>query len=330
MADPKVQIHGLRGEEIDSIKLVPELTALKVMEFLEASQGVPVKYQRLLFEQQELMPTGGLMEQGVSPEKPLVHVVVTPEQKELEMDDMDNDEDLDVGCLRFLLRARADPNGSAVNAAIHRGDTACLAALLEARADPGLERNGWLPLGMASFCGHDSRVQLLLKARADPLQQDSKGDSALHLASLQGQGTCVCLLLEARADPLQKDLRGETALLKAARYGFDVCIRLLLEARADVLQQNLFGDSALHLISSDEHISGMSLLLEARADPLQQNSLGKSALDHAADHGHDACVNLLLESRADPGSLRRTMAPAEDWDLPGDPIPQTADEQAWA
>eukprot|EP00439_Symbiodinium_sp_Y106_P084081 s92_g24.t2 len=83
----------------------------------------------------------------------------------------------------------------------------------------GVSINSWegpdTPLKAAVQSRSTDLVALLLRARADPEQEDSKGVRLLHLAAFRGQDETCRLLLTARASPNAPDCHGQTPLFFA-------------------------------------------------------------------------------------------------------------------
>ncbi|KAF5543426.1 ankyrin repeat domain-containing protein [Fusarium phyllophilum] len=120
------------------------------------------------------------------------------------------------------------------------------------------------PLSLAIEGGHESVVELLLNAGADP--SADTGDLLVPLLMTTGpkDESIMNMLLDAGADINATGYPyGESALLQAADAGWDNVIKLLLDRGADPLQQNS----------------------KVRDIPLER----------AVTKGHALCVKLLLE-----------------------------------
>ena len=97
--------------------------------------------------------------------------------------------------------------------------------------------DGGTLLILASCCGQQSLVSLLLEKRAAINVQDCSGVSALMLAATNGHPDIVQVLLNAGADTALRDVKGQTARQMAdesspwiLRDEVDVCLCLLSEA----------------------------------------------------------------------------------------------------
>jgi ankyrin repeat protein len=116
------------------------------------------------------------------------------------------------------------------------GRTDRLRAILD--AEPAhLERtspDGFRPLALAAFFGHDAGARLLLERGAD-IEARGTGEirtTALQAAAAANETAIARLLLEAGADPNAEQPGGFTALDSAIQNGNDELQRLLRERGA--------------------------------------------------------------------------------------------------
>ena len=114
-------------------------------------------------------------------------------------------------------------------------------------------RDGWAALYEACSKGHEGVVRLLLSSGAEVERYTNKNGthiesklSALHSAVYNGQKNIVHLLIEYGADIEAQDLDGFTPLCKATRLYHEAIIALLLEEGANVNQRNNRGMNARH------------------------------------------------------------------------------------
>jgi len=129
---------------------------------------------------------------------------------------------------------------------------------LVARAPDEAQRStvdGWTPLALAAFFGHEEAVRVLLDAGADP-----------RAASRNA----------ARATPLHGALA--CASLPVAR--------LLLDRGADAGAREAGGVTPLHEAAARGHRALAELLLERGADPSARDDEGRTAADLARHRGH--------------------------------------------
>jgi hypothetical protein len=127
---------------------------------------------------------------------------------------------------------------------------------LEAALDRGASPNQWqegdAELGAPEVSPARAAVQanstdfllLLIKARADVNEKDSKRVSLLHTAAYSGQSELCRNLLEAEADPNTMDCHGQSPVFFAPNRA--TC-EVLYKSHADMHILNLKGQSAVHL-----------------------------------------------------------------------------------
>ena len=170
-------------------------------------------------------------------------------------------------------------------------------------ADPNVHSNErFTALILASECGNQQIVELLLEKQADPNVQDSKyGRTALFQASQFGHYQVVEILLQKGADPNIHDNDGWTALIAGSENGHQQVVELLLEKQVDPNVQNSEnGVTALILASEFGHYQVVEILLKSGADPNIHDNEGYTALILASQNGHQQVVELLLEKEVDP------------------------------
>ena len=90
----------------------------------------------------------------------------------------------------------------------------------------------------AARTGNIDRVRELIAAGANVNQQDIDGWTPLHLAAYNGHQAVVQALIAAGADVNQQDNDGRTPLHRAACYGHQEVVQALIAAGANVNQQD--------------------------------------------------------------------------------------------
>jgi ankyrin repeat protein/Arc/MetJ-type ribon-helix-helix transcriptional regulator len=166
------------------------------------------------------------------------------------------------GEIAQLLRSRGAELNLYEAAAL--GDIARVGALLaeNPEAIDSYSHDGWTPLHLAAFFGHDDLVANLLErgASVDPLGKNSMGNRPLHAALAARRSAAAKLLLEAGAAVNRKDAHGWTPLLLAAANGNTEMVADLLARGADRTVRNDRGESALDLALAHNHTEVVALL----------------------------------------------------------------------
>ncbi|CAE7884568.1 ANK3 [Symbiodinium sp. KB8] len=220
-------------------------------------------------------------------------------------------EQLDWYMVRLLLDARAslDAVDALGRTALHHAflnpqdvesmDMARL--LIERTADVNktLDAEGCAPLHWMSQAGRSDEVPFLVKAKADPNQKNSKGETSLHLASRSGHHEVVRQLLENGAETNLADARGRTPLLRAAELGHPEAVSLLLAYRADVGWADADSFTPLLEAAGRGNFECTRLLIQAGADVNRASLLtGATPLQIAQKHDKHAVARLLTDAGA--------------------------------
>ncbi len=195
-----------------------------------------------------------------------------------------------------LIRAKADPNGSATDGTplifVALSDTPTLKALLEGGADP----NRPFPAGASS-------------PQPPGMSQSPRPDvTPLYQAVLNGQQPAVELLLTHHADVNWTANDRWTPLLAAASGGKKAIIELLLKAGAQVSARTQEDWTPLHLVVRRNERDAAQrrnqrevaeLLLANKADPNAKDNGGYTPLHLAVNNAQPELVELLLASHAE-------------------------------
>ena len=105
--------------------------------------------------------------------------------------------------------------------------------------------------------------------------------------------------LLARADPVRQDSEGNTPLCLAAQDGNLVEAQQLIHSGADVHHINLDGDNALTLAAAGGHLTFIRWLDSQYPQPVNhENYYAQTALTLAARHGHQPLVQWLVNRDA--------------------------------
>lgn len=146
------------------------------------------------------------------------------------------------------------------------GDADRLRALLEDEADrvDAMNGQGFTPLGLAAFFGHEDALRTLLDlgAEVDLVQKSINANTALDSAVAADRMAAVKLLLERGAEPNVHAVRGYTPLHKAAFGGNAEMVRLLLSRGADPAAETDEGRRPLDIAEERGHGDAADALRE--------------------------------------------------------------------
>ncbi|MGE0567013.1 MAG: ankyrin repeat domain-containing protein [Bacteroidia bacterium] len=97
-------------------------------------------------------------------------------------------------------------------------------------------KDGFTPLGLASFFGHIELVKLLLENNADPniAAKNQFMVTPLHSACATSNQEIAKILIENNADVNAKQMQGVTPLHSAVHNGHVKLVKLLIESGADL------------------------------------------------------------------------------------------------
>jgi ankyrin repeat protein len=144
------------------------------------------------------------------------------------------------------------------------GRTARLEAILD--EEPALvdayAADGFFPLGLAAFYGHEEAVRLLLARGASPnlAARNAMKVAAIHAASAAGSLPIALLLIEAGADVNAVQQAGYTPLHAAAMTGQIDLAKVLLDRGADPNAKADDGRTALAMARDAKHQALADLL----------------------------------------------------------------------
>lgn len=130
-------------------------------------------------------------------------------------------------------------------------------------------------------CAYDV-VNFLVDIGEDVNDQDSSGNTPLHIASIHNYKVAVCLFLRSGAKVGVQNNKGMTALHCAARRFAKDAVSILLNNGEDVNAQDLLGNTPLHTACKCDNEEVVLLLLRSGANVGVKNHAGETALHVAA------------------------------------------------
>lgn len=183
--------------------------------------------------------------------------------------------------------------------------------LLDQRADIYARhvQSGRDALAVASHCGNEEVVRLLLQYGAAVNKRDASFMTPLHLAALRGHCGVVEILLQERADIDAKGPSDQTPLRVAAEKGQIELAELLLRKRAKVNARDAKQLTALHIAARQRDEAMTELLVSHGAHVEAKDGDFMGATHYACEGGYDRVVNCLLNKKADieaPGKASMT------------------------
>ena len=178
--------------------------------------------------------------------------------------------------------------------AIFKGHDRCVEALIKLGADVNISPNpgGETALMVATKCGFERVVALLIRGGADVKTTDRLGKTALDYAEIKGHRTCVALLVQAGNDDA-------TALINAAKYDMKTYVEELLQGGVDPNSKDEEGKTPLIHAAMSGHFACQEFLLKGKANVDMADDEGLTPLMHAASNGHVKCLESLLQRDAD-------------------------------
>lgn len=160
-------------------------------------------------------------------------------------------------------------------------------------------QSGKTALAVASHCGNDDVVAVLLHHRAQVDTQDVLGMTPLHLSASRGHYKVMEYLLRDYADVDTCTLDGRTPLRLACDGGHLTCVELLLEYRAKVNARDEKMVTALMAAATIGDVQIIELLIQNGADKEAKDASLRSAMHYASENDYDGVVEKLLDFKTD-------------------------------
>nr|XP_046269507.1 ankyrin repeat and SOCS box protein 2-like isoform X2 [Scatophagus argus]XP_046269508.1 ankyrin repeat and SOCS box protein 2-like isoform X2 [Scatophagus argus]XP_046269509.1 ankyrin repeat and SOCS box protein 2-like isoform X2 [Scatophagus argus] len=186
--------------------------------------------------------------------------------------------------------------------AIRRGDVKAVNDLATSAAQCLLKENkdGWIPLHHAAFCGQTECLKTLLKAHPGSVDKRTlQEQTALLLAVSCEHLSCVRCLLEEGADPDISSKNKETPLYKACELENVDMVSLILSYGATVNQRCGQGWTALHEAVSRNNTEICEMLIRTGATINPPNTYSITPLTVAAQRGQMRALCYLIGKGAD-------------------------------
>lgn len=186
--------------------------------------------------------------------------------------------------------------------AIRRGDVEAVKDLATSAPHRLLTENkdGWIPLHDAAFCGQTECLKTLLRAHPGSVDKRTlQEQTALLLAVSCEHPSCVRYLLEAGADPDISSKNKETPLYKACELDNVDMVSLILSHGATVNQRCGQGWTALHEAVSRNNTDICEILIRAGASINPPNTYSVTPLIVAAQRGQMRALRYLIGKGAD-------------------------------
>ncbi|XP_023141650.2 ankyrin repeat and SOCS box protein 2-like isoform X1 [Amphiprion ocellaris] len=186
--------------------------------------------------------------------------------------------------------------------AIRRGDVEAVNDLVTSSSHSLLKENkdGWIPLHDAAYCGQTECLKTLLKAHPGSVDKRTlQEQTALLLAVSCEHLACVRCLLEAGADPDISSNNKETPLYKACELQNEDMVSLILSCGATVNQRCGQGWTALHEAVSRNNTDICEILIRAGATINPPNTYSITPLIVAAQRGQMRALCYLVGKGAD-------------------------------
>ncbi|KAL9624189.1 MAG: hypothetical protein Q9204_007890, partial [Flavoplaca sp. TL-2023a] len=172
-------------------------------------------------------------------------------------------------------------------------------------------QSGRNALAVASHCGNESVVQLLLQHSADVNTRDASSLCPLHLAAMRGHYGVIEQLLQEHAKIDELGPNDETPLRIASDKGYTEVVDLLIRARAKVNTRDKKAMSTpLHKAAANGDEAMVDLLIKHGAHTEAKDAELMTPLHYACEAGKEKIVAQLLNKKSNLEALgRRNMTP---------------------
>ena len=173
-----------------------------------------------------------------------------------------------------------------------------LELLLKAGANPNNEEtNGPCTFWQMMSLKNLDLAQVLLDHGADIDRRGRKGETVLHYVAGLNEETQMQFMLDNHADIEATDSTGMTPLMVAAVYKCNISLGMLLDNGANVhAKLRAYGITALHMAVRSDSIDAVSMLLAFGADPLARTLDGHLPVNESYHTGNTEIRGLLTQA----------------------------------
>lgn len=181
-------------------------------------------------------------------------------------------------------------------ARISRGDMSTVVLFVNAGMDIDTpNEQGWTPLMVALFEGHEEVALFLIKKGANVNFSDRSGYQPVHWAAFKAYTTVIDEIVTRSGDVNAQTDYGWTALLQAASLGHVATVDCLLRHGAQPNSRDKEGAAAIHKAASNDHADVARALVRGGAARNLEGTDRMTPLHIAARLGYDDTVEALLE-----------------------------------
>lgn len=183
--------------------------------------------------------------------------------------------------------------------AVSKGEKDIVQLLLENNADPTTRPPGAdSPIHIAVHHDRKSILKLLVqKSRVGLEEPNSAGETPLYVAVRRRHNSCIEILLEAGANPNLRPQYQESMLNISVSGDHKSVAKLLLQRGVDLEELNKNGETPLVRAISRGQTSMVKVLLEYGASAAARTSKGEAPLSIATARGDKSIVLLLLAQK---------------------------------
>ncbi|XP_028809298.1 uncharacterized protein LOC114763708 [Denticeps clupeoides] len=190
--------------------------------------------------------------------------------------------------------------------AVWKGDAEALSQFIRKESPKNVNKpnkDGWIPLHNAAYCGHLECLKVLLHAYPDTInRRTNRNQTPIILAVARKHLSIVKYLLMKGADPNISNNVGETALYKACEKSAEEVVEVLLSCGANVSRSSIQGVTPLHEAVKNHNVAISKLLIQAGAKIFAETIYGIEPIFMAAQSGGTEVLKILIKVGANINS----------------------------